>query len=326
MGKCKVAAICMTFGCAVGSVKRLQAFNGGMVLSGQRSVENGRVRPQRVQASLDTDATGASASTFAIRAMGGAALASAAAIGHSAYRHGGRSSGVARKQAFRSAADEKFDVGQKVIVYGQSGNWEEGIVTSAAPLLVRTPGSAESQRYSKVVAAGSSWSSAMPPSAKPFNPAEQLGVTQPLGFFDPLGLSNVDEEVFRHFRAAEIKHGRVAMLAAVGCVGQHYMAIPGFEDVPRGLGAFDEFPGNFGFLLVVLASGFVELNLWKEDKMKLPGDYGNPWNPFLLEVTDDLRNKEINNGRMAMISMLGIIVAEMVTGRDGIEQIFGIDG
>jgi len=241
--------------------------------------------------------------------------------------HGGRSSGVARKQAFRSTAEEKFDVGQKVVVFAKSGTWEEGIVTCSSPLLIRTPGSAESQRYSKVVAVGSSYNPAMLPDVKPFNPAEQLGVTEPLGFFDPLGLStNVDEEVFRHFRAAEINHGRVVMLAAVGCVVQHYIALPGFEDVPRGLGAFDEFPGNLGFALVVLASGYVEMMLWKEDKLKLPGDFGNPWNPFDVVVTDDLRNKEINNGRMAMISMLGIIMAEMFTGRDGIEQIFGIDG
>merc|ERR1712060_404279 len=166
---------------------------------------------------------------------------------------------------------------------------------------------------------------AMPEKAAgPFRPCDQLGVTEPLGFFDPLGLSiMVDEEGFRHFRAAEIKHGRVAMLAAVGCVVQHFCAIPGFEDVPRGLGAFDEFPGNLGIFAVILASGFVEMTLWKEDKLKLLGDYGNPWNPFLVEVTDDLRNKEINNGRMAMISMLGIIIAEMATGKDGMEQIFG---
>merc|ERR1711862_940845 len=75
-----------------------------------------------------------------------------------------------------------------------------------------------------------------------FDPSKQLGVTEPLGFFDPLGLtSTVDEEGFRHLRAAELKHGRIAMLASVGCVVQHHIAIPGFEDVPRGIGAFETF-------------------------------------------------------------------------------------
>merc|ERR1719183_424429 len=73
----------------------------------------------------------------------------------------------------------------------------------------------------------------------PFDPSKQLGVTDPLGFFDPLGITAmVDEAGFRHLRAAELKHGRLCMLAAVGCVGQHFIAIPGFEEVPRGLGAF----------------------------------------------------------------------------------------
>jgi hypothetical protein len=36
-----------------------------------------------------------------------------------------------------------------------------------------------------------------------------------------------------------------------------------------------------------------------------------------------MRNKELNNGRMAMFSILGIILAELVTGKDGIQQ-FGL--
>ena len=49
------------------------------------------------------------------------------------------------------------------------------------------------------------------------NFAEGLpGSTAPLGFFDPLGYSNNPEGEILRFREAEIKHGRVAMLAAVG--------------------------------------------------------------------------------------------------------------
>merc|ERR1719440_2674898 len=72
----------------------------------------------------------------------------------------------------------------------------------------------------------------------PFNPAKQLGVTDPLGFFDPLVFSKVgDEDGFRKLRIAELKHGRVAMMASVGAVVQHYLQFPGFDKVPKGLSA-----------------------------------------------------------------------------------------
>ena len=46
-----------------------------------------------------------------------------------------------------------------------------------------------------------------------FDPAKQLGVQDPIGFWDPLGLSaDKDEATFKRRRAVEIKHGRI-----VGC-------------------------------------------------------------------------------------------------------------
>merc|ERR1712224_984186 len=115
----------------------------------------------------------------------------------------------------------------------------------------------------------------------PFNPAEQLGVTAPLGFFDPLGFSKVgDEEGFRKLRAAELKHGRVAMMAAVGAVIQCPLQFPGFENVPRGLGALTTTNGQVGLAEIVVLSGVLELVFWKDDASKVVesiGDYGNPF-------------------------------------------------
>lgn len=42
--------------------------------------------------------------------------------------------------------------------------------------------------------------------------AGELGVQKPLGYFDPLGVMNVDnDEKFTFFREVEIVHGRVAV-------------------------------------------------------------------------------------------------------------------
>jgi len=159
-----------------------------------------------------------------------------------------------------------------------------------------------------------------PPPPPPFNPSKQVGAMAPLGFFDPLGFAKVgDKKGFNNLRAAEIKHGRVAMMAALGAVVQHFVKFPGFEKVPAGLSAVTSAPGTYGFIaLLALGAGF-ELAIWKQDPAKEPGNFGNPvgWGSY----DDDMRNKEINNGRFAMFAALGIIAADLVTGKDALQQL-----
>lgn len=153
-----------------------------------------------------------------------------------------------------------------------------------------------------------------------FDPSEQVGVTAPLGYFDPLGFSKMGlESDFRNFRTAEIKHGRVAMLATVGAVVQHYVKFPGFENVPAGMDAVETPPGTYGFGALFLILGYLETTVWTEDPSKEPGNFGDP--AGLGMYTKDMRLKELNNGRMAMFAAIGIIVADIVTGRDGVEQL-----
>merc|ERR1719401_2442359 len=162
----------------------------------------------------------------------------------------------------------------------------------------------------------------------PFDPALQLGATAPLGFFDPLGFCKVgDEEGFRKLRIAEIKHGRVAMMAAVGAVVQSLVQFPGFDKVPKGIGAVLSPPGTYGFAALFLVSGVLELFLWKDDSSKSVdaiGDYGNPLQLGIgdpMGENEDMRNREINNGRAAMFAALGIIVAELASGKNALEQL-----
>eukprot|EP00434_Breviolum_minutum_P041840 symbB.v1.2.037223.t1/scaffold5435.1/size40275/6 len=104
-----------------------------------------------------------------------------------------------------------------------------------------------------------------PPKPPPFDPATQVGAMAPLGFFDPAGFSKVgDKEGFQNLRAAEIKHGRVAMMAALGAVAQHYIKFPGFESVPAGMGAVTTAPGTYGFAALFLLSGAMELAVWTQ--------------------------------------------------------------
>jgi len=164
---------------------------------------------------------------------------------------------------------------------------------------------------------------AKPPPPPPFDPAQQLGVTEPLGFFDPLGFSKVgDEKGFRNLRAAELKHGRVAMMAAAGAVFQHFARLPFFFDFePAGMDAVKGPNGKYGTVLLFLISGFVELFVWVEDSDKQPGDFGDPLG---LNIYDkDMRNRELNNGRFAMFAALGIVAADLYTGKDAIEQLGG---
>ena len=154
-----------------------------------------------------------------------------------------------------------------------------------------------------------------------FQPSEQFGSTEPVGFFDPLGFTEVgDEKGFRKLRVSEIKHGRVAMMASIGLVAQHFVKFPFFENAPAGFSIMDKGEGVLGFFGIFLACAPLEL-WWRENPQKEPGNYGDPFGVNMY--TEEMRMKELNNGRMAMISVLGIFAAEMATGKDAMQQ-FGL--
>merc|ERR1719327_1164584 len=74
--------------------------------------------------------------------------------------------------------------------------------------------------------------------------ADWAGVTAPLGFFDPAGFSkDVSEGRQRFYREVELKHARVAMLAALGypLAEQFHPLWGGNVDVPS-FSAFQQTP------------------------------------------------------------------------------------
>ena len=149
-------------------------------------------------------------------------------------------------------------------------------------------------------------------------------------------------------RFAEIKHGRLAMLAALGWPVAEYLqpilssalgqpdllvsdaaGIPA-ERVPSLLnGGLDQISPGF-FAIGILFSAAVELLAlqWgsKVDAGEYqPGDLG--FDPLGLyrgkeeSVRFDLRLKELNNGRLAMVAITWYAFEEFVTGRSVLENV-----
>jgi len=187
---------------------------------------------------------------------------------------------------------------------------------------------------------------AEPGQAKGFNVLREVGVCDPFGkpgqyIWDPLKLStNVSEETFRWYRQAELKHGRVSMLAIAGLLNQHYWRFEGlelgsfegglglspnsFESVPNGFAAVTDAAGPYLGALVIVA-GIVELRT--SDEGREPGNFGDPagivgsnTNGFVLRYDEEWRNFELNHGRLAMFGIIGALAAEYVTGLDTFGQ------
>ena len=59
---------------------------------------------------------------------------------------------------------------------------------------------------------------APPKKAGGFSPSADIGVTPPLGLFDPIGFLSRGPEVYRRYQEIEIKHGRLAMAATLGVI------------------------------------------------------------------------------------------------------------
>ena len=135
----------------------------------------------------------------------------------------------------------------------------------------------------------------------------ELGVIAPTGFFDPCRLSDgIDQETFDQYRTAELKHGRVAMLAVVGYVVAETNRFPGeiapglkFADVPNGVAALDAIP-SLGWAQIVFFIGAV-------DYWGFLGDFeiGKPL--FDDETIKTRQLMELQHGRLAMLAIMELL-------------------
>ena len=69
-----------------------------------------------------------------------------------------------------------------------------------------------------------------------FSPENDIGVTPPLGLFDPLGFLGRGPEAYRRYQEIEIKHGRLAMAATLGViVTEAGIRFPGYISISQDL-------------------------------------------------------------------------------------------
>lgn len=168
------------------------------------------------------------------------------------------------------------------------------------------------------------------PKRPPFDPTQQPGVIAPVGFFDPLGFSTgIKKKKWFRYRDLELKHGRIAMMACVGSVVQHFvhLDVPRWQTYikvsPNSLGAIAIYAGPINFFSLGVASlllfYYLE-NFWiPSNQGREPGNYGDPFGINMYNL--DMRNKELSNARFAMICYSGIFFAELASGKDAVEQL-----
>lgn len=132
--------------------------------------------------------------------------------------------------------------------------------------------------------------------------------------FEPSRLNiSEDERWFRRLREAELKHGRVAMLAASGFFAAHVVRVPGFEDAAEGIagGLANEAWQRISILIFILC-GQLERNQFRQESRREIGDFGDPLK--LGQYTAQMRLGELVNGRLAMLSCAIIASTEFYSG------------
>lgn len=166
------------------------------------------------------------------------------------------------------------------------------------------------------------------------------GSTKPVKNFDPLNLANVgSDETLAWFRAAELKHSRVAMLAFTGywvqASGFHFPGMlssdVSFESLSamKPFDSWDAVPdaGKAQILGMIFVG---ELASESQGTHYMKG--GNtpevvfPKFDFSNVDADTLKmkqNRELNNGRLAMIGIMGFIAANNIPG--SVPALAGLD-
>jgi len=168
------------------------------------------------------------------------------------------------------------------------------------------------------------------------------GTLDPVPDFDPLGFAGeADLNTMLKYREAETMHGRVAMLAAIGMlvteepVEFHPLFEAYNKDIGPAIRHLDEVraASPFFFEILGLIIGSLELNRalvgfkapGENDTFQdlkegyFPGDVNfDPLGlkPESAEEFYEMSTKELQNGRLAMLGVAGMVAQELVNGKE----------
>ncbi|KAK1732919.1 chlorophyll a-b binding domain-containing protein [Skeletonema marinoi] len=160
---------------------------------------------------------------------------------------------------------------------------------------------------------------------------DMAGSTMPFKAFDPLGLATLgSDSTLAWFRAAELKHSRVAMLATSGylvqAAGFHFPGMlssdVSFETLSamKPLDAWDAVP-DLGKAQIYFTIFFAEVvSEAKGTHYTKGGDYPTIVFPNINFASSDpeklkvQQSRELNNGRLAMIAIMSFVSAANIEG------------
>merc|ERR1712186_118620 len=111
----------------------------------------------------------------------------------------------------------------------------------------------------------------------------------------------------------ELKHGRICMVATIGMVAPDLFGrLRGYLSPSANL-KFTDIPSSIDAIYKVPLAGWLQIGaicgLLEAKNLAFPTNYGYP--PFL---------GQINNGRLAMMSMAAIVAQNGITGQSLVEQ------
>ena len=158
------------------------------------------------------------------------------------------------------------------------------------------------------------------PTTKTF---KYVGDIAPVNYFDPLKICtgpSVKESQVKYFREAELQHGRLAMLGAVALPAIEYFQEDGLAiNYLSNMDLNMQSPfwlGMFLYEYARMTCGWSNPFLSSGKKFTLKDDY-QPGNVLKLDtdnVSEARYNRELSNGRLAMLACAHIIGSELATG------------
>merc|ERR1712157_14369 len=126
--------------------------------------------------------------------------------------------------------------------------------------------------------------------------------------FDPMGISEIQTDL-NYARWAELKHGRISMLAVLGLIAEQYVHLPGAAySNPDPFGAVQTV-GTGVNAQIFFWCGVIELanfnKHYDDSELGDIGWYGPFWDKKTPEEKAELKLQEIKHCRLAMGAIVG---------------------